>query len=578
MDTIYSNLFIDKTTQPFADGLTAAGLMRIAGELLFRGGGGDIMLKDCGSYYELALSRPLTIELINQASPGFNPAPYILTVKNAAALPEGAVWADYEVLKAQVKDYYDSRAKGGDAAPPDPKWDTYRAINPAALPGYNATVTHWNRVRNQPEVLKLLFDLFSSVPNDIEGAMQAWKQLDKVYGWGIKAEATGQQLYNPEMGKGQNRAKSDGLSIGNLDGFWLVEWVKSIGFYEVAITRQVRGSKDRKTFVLAAREMNYSVHQQVMDQFTQSMQFSETPARMDILVAIRYTQALLNHTARDNSFQQRLLRSSSIRKRLVAGFFTAYYKDLGNAVATMNLSFIALPGWVQIDTPADVATHLTLLEEFETIVRQFDESHSDAFTLLQHLRDFVSGDNLDAFFRFTDAFPAYYMSMRERGRYAVQLSSQFIERLVMTAEVRLSEILMNQGFQNIAYAIRQSTVVAQYRKKQGERKYDVRYGLGQELARKARYPQEFAAALADFLHRYNAENAQVMETRPKPYRRSVRTSDIDDVIALIDRFGSETVANLLIAYGYARSGDEGSSADQDNAQPTDSFNSQENEA
>mgnify|MGYP001419262674 CR=1 FL=1 len=62
----------------------------------------------------------------------------------------------------------------------------------------------------------------------------------------------------------------------------------------------------------------------------------------------------------------------------------------------------------------------------------------------------------------------------------------------------------------------------------------------------------FIAALADFLHKYNAENAQVMETRSGPYRPSVRTSDIDEIVALIDRHGPEPVANLLIAYGYAR--------------------------
>lgn len=118
---------------------------------------------------------------------------------------------------------------------------------------------------------------------------------------------------------------------------------------------------------------------------------------------------------------------------------------------------------------------------------------------------------------------------------------------------RLSKILETPGFQNIAYAIRQATVTAQHRKKQGDRKYDVRYGLGQQLARKAAYPQDFIAELADFLARYNAESAQVMEKRAGPYRRSIRTSDIDDIVALIDEFDdSRLICNLLVAYGYAR--------------------------
>jgi hypothetical protein len=112
--------------------------------------------------------------------------------------------------------------------------------------------------------------------------------------------------------------------------------------------------------------------------------------------------------------------------------------------------------------------------------------------------------------------------------------------------------LDSSGFINIAYAIRQSTIVAQYRKKEGDRRYDVRYGLGRDLVRRSQYPEEFVAALSDFLHQYNAENAQVMETRSGPYRKSVQTGDIQNILELIDRHGSDLIAKLLVAYGYAR--------------------------
>lgn len=236
----------------------------------------------------------------------------------------------------------------------------------------------------------------------------------------------------------------------------------------------------------------------------------------------------------------------------VAGFRTAFYKDLGNAVATMNLSFIALPGWIYINSAADARLYVELLNEIELVTRQFDENNSDAFRLLQHLRDFVSGDDLQAFFRFTSLFPSYYMGMKERNKYVRPFSTLFVERLMMSTDINLYEILMAEGFQNVAYAIRQSTITAQYRKKQGDRKYDVRYGLGQELVRKSRYPADFMVALSNFMHKFNAENAQIMETRGGPYRRSLKTSDIEEIAQLIDKYGSEVVGNMLVAYGYAR--------------------------
>ena len=553
----YDRFFVDKANRTFADTLTAFGLARVLADLLERQeeGGGDVLITDRGGYFQLTCSPPLeraTIETL--ATDRISPIPAIRTEKNAAALPEDVSALDYAADRKRVNAHYAARKAGAENPPPLPTyWEIERAINPGALSGYNRMVVDWWQLGAlQSDALELLLALYSTTPNDYAGAIAAWKQIGAPKT--IKAETTCLQLFNPDQGKGQNKPKADGLSIGNTKGFWLTEWLKAVGFYEAALTRTVRGAKDRKTFVLAPRELALSTSAAVMSDFRASMS-AETSTKFDILAALRYTHRLLEHAQHEESLVMRLLQRRS-PKHVVAGFDTAFYKDLGNATATMNMSFIALPGWVQVTTRDDLELYTDpdrgVLTELEKVARQFDESHSDAFTLLQHLRDFISGDDLAAFFRFTNAFAGYYISRREQNQYAYPLTTEFIERLVMSTEKPLSRILETPGFQNIAYAIRQSTVTAQYRKKQGDRKYDVRYGLGQELARKARYPEAFIAALSDFLHKYNAENAQVMETRPGPYRRSIKTSDIDDIVRLIDEYGSETVANLLIAYGYAR--------------------------
>jgi hypothetical protein len=559
----YRYFYVDKTSQTFADTLVAFGLARIIHEFVGEQTEGerDVLIQDKGPYYQLTCTPALERRTV-EASHGVFPIKAIATAKNRDKLPADLpsyLTVDYEQERERVNLFFAARKAGGDSSTlperPHSHWDIFKAINaPQARIGYNSLVLDWWAIRQaHPQVLLLLLDLYSATPpNDYESAEEQWKALDKTYGWGIKARATCQQLFNPDQGKGQNRSKADALSIGNLDGLWLTEWLKAVGFYEIALTRQVRGAKDRKTFVVAPRELTFSENRAVMERFMQTMQVSETATRFDILAALRYARALLEHFSAEPRGLARLLGLQQVKKRVVAGFHTAFYKDLGNATATMNLAFVALPGWVEVRSREEVDLYIALLSELEMFVRQFEEGHSDAFTLLQYLRDFVSGDDLDAFFRFTNAFPVYLIGRREQNKYARQLTTEFIERLVMSTEKRLSRILENQGFQNIAYAIRQSTVTAQYRKKQGDRKYDVRYGLGQELARKARYPESFIAALSDFLHKYNAENAQVMETRGGPYRRSVKTTDIDEIAALIDEFGSETVANLLIAYGYAR--------------------------
>ena len=129
----------------------------------------------------------------------------------------------------------------------------------------------------------------------------------------------------------------------------------------------------------------------------------------------------------------------------------------------------------------------------------------------------------------------------------------------------LSEIVESEGFREVAYAIRQSTVIAQYKtqawKKKGKRyPYEIRYGLAQQLLRRARQKEGFVADLTNFLGKYLAETSQVEEIMRKsgvkfPFpgqRRRLSERSLDELVYLIDKHGSEVVANLLIAYGYAR--------------------------
>jgi len=578
------SLFVDKSTATFADPLLAYGLAVVVGDVLERTSGRgqpSVRLSDHGTYYRLDCTPALDDARLAGLSAPYVPAVVIRTAKNAAKLPSDLppqTVVDYEAERDKRAAFFEVRknlpkeaqvalARGEDhpalaalhGQEPHEHWDIFRAINPSALIGYNKLMTQWWAVQEAlPDVLALLRDLFAQTPNDLVAAAAAWKKLGKAQGWETRAETTAAQIYNPSQGKGQNRAKADKLQMDNIkDAFWLMEWLKAVGFYHAALTKQLRGVKDRKTYVLAPAEIDLGESNNIMRAFQGRMARAETAIRSDVLASIRYTQAMLEFARQREgaSLKARLFKHRQ-PSRVVSGFYSAFYKDLGQSVATMNLSFIGLPGWIRVEGEGDVEDALNVLAEHEAVVRQFDESHSDAYNLLLLYRDFLSGNDLRSFFEFTTAYSGYLISQRERpGGRARQFTTTNLRRLIMNSQEgpRLSKILETPGFQNIAYAIRQATVTAQYRKQQGDRRYDVRYGLGQQLARKAAYPEEFVAELADFLAKYNAESAQVMENRPGPYRRSIRTSDIDDIVALIDEFGdSRLVCNLLVAYGYAR--------------------------
>ena len=561
-----SSSYFVNITDPFADRLTAQGLQQVLVALLEKQSNptDSILWTDCVGYVRLDLDVPISDETVQRlgADDYIMPIRFIRTDKNAKDIPPNLpsqFVENYEDRKAQNAAFYEAVRTGqrGSELPPKPlMWDVLRTINPAALPGWTNILSNWWVLREyQSLVVGLILDLYSQLPNPVNEAADYWKQLDKQHGWGIKPDATCQQFFNPDQGKGQNRAKADAVTVGNMSGFWLPEFLKMVGFYHDAVTRTVAGGKDRKIFVIEPRRMSYGDHAAIMERFKPTIT-SEASTRFDILAALRYCRVLLDHYFEREPENNPLMAmlGESIQQNLVGGFRTAFYMDLGNAVATMNVSAIALPGWVSVPEPADVPALRNTLDELITFTRQFEEKNSDAFTLLQHLRDFVSGDDLEAFFRLTTAFSGYYMGQRERGKYAYQLTIPTIERIISMTNPKLSDILQSEGFRNIAAAIRQSTVLAQYRKANGDRLYDIRYGLGQDLTRVARKGKEaeFMAALADFIHLYNAENARIYEVRKIQYRKNVTTDDLNEITALLDEYGAPTIARLLVAYGYAR--------------------------
>ncbi len=220
----------------------------------------------------------------------------------------------------------------------------------------------------------------------------------------------------------------------------------------------------------------------------------------------------------------------------------------------MNLSFLGLPDWMPRSVLfADAQEFQAILQEHRERIRSIDESRSEGYTLLLQYRNFVSGNDLAAFFAFCIDYSNYLMSELERSHFYVRpFTETNLRRLIEMNQPKLSPILTNEGFRNVAEAIRRSTVIPQYIGRKTSR-FDIRYGLGQELKRKAQYSDEFVQALADFMQRYNEENVRVYErTDGQARRKAITTSDIEMIVGLVDEYGSETICNLLVAFGYAR--------------------------
>jgi len=584
-----SSYYVNKQTGTFADTLAAYGLATLLDGVLESGvgpqSGKEVRLYDRGPYYEVKVSPDLQEQWVGTCR-YFAPASYILTAKNKAKTPQGISVFDYEDNKQRNNNYWEMRKKlKGEAdskaalddnpalaalaaLKPSPDWPVYAIVNQmSAITAYNEAMIRWHQGRDLfPDMLRLVLRLFATLPNDLEGAMAGWEALARQAGWPGKAGITASQVFNPSLGKGQNRTKADKVEMGNVDSFWLLEYLKYLGMFRCGVPKVIKDpnprNKDRKTYVLAPVNMSLSANRSIFRDFQESL-YQDTAVKMDISAALIYTRCFLSYCEQARAGELDIFGHGP--EDFVAGLHTAYYKYLGSSAAVMNLSFINLPHWMRIQTPEDVQDYKEVIAEHEAILHPLDEGKSEVYALLCLYRDFLSGRDWDAFFDFAAGYGRFLMAELEAKHYWVKpFTPENLRRLIMSSNENLSPILEREGFQNVAEAIRRSTVTPQYIGRSNSL-YDVRYGLGQDLKRKAHYKDDFIIALSDFMQSYNAENARVAEDLKRRYpgelpedvrrklRGSIQTTDIAEIVRLVDTYGAKPVCNLLVAFGYAKS-------------------------
>jgi len=111
-----------------------------------------------------------------------------------------------------------------------------------------------------------------------------------------------------------------------------------------------------------------------------------------------------------------------------------------------------------------------------------------------------------------------------------------------------SKILENEGFQNFAKAIRNSTLIPIYLNK----KKKIKFGLLQDIRRAALNKDTLITKLSTFMADYNNENGLDNFHNQNPMRSNLTTKDFEDVVALIDQHDSKIIGNMLLAYGFGK--------------------------
>ncbi|MDE0078641.1 MAG: hypothetical protein OXI80_12250 [Caldilineaceae bacterium] len=526
----------------------------------------EVILKDGGSYFLIDVGVPVREEWLADSWKQ-QMLRFVVNAKNkvpddlapvARSRSVDETWEkfnQYQALRKQLRDEKlasNEIEQTSEDSKPKPDWTVVTYLGDYRMQAqalHNKLSEQWMRTNAQFPGLNLrtVFELFSSPMADWDAIAEGWKKT--VGKGGFNHMVTASQLFNPHMGKGQNRAKANKLTMGNENVFWLLEFLKAVGLWEAAVPTINAGV--RKTYILAPREIEITRHQQIFRRFRDRL-WNEGVVKQDIMAALLYAEALLEQSIEDD--EPDIFGDGGIAN-VVNGMGVATYQLLSaNSYTMMNLAFLGLPDWMPIGTSEDAHQYVAILREHRERIRNIDEDRSEGYALLQLYRDFLSGNYLAPFYEFLAGYGSYLVSALDRSRFYVRpFSETYLRRLFKMTDPELTPILKDKGFRNVADAIRKSTLSLVYVDRR-KRRYDIRYGLGQDLRRKAQYKEDFVQELTDFMHSFNDETLRVYE-RTKgeiQQRKLITTQDIERVVKLVDEHGSKTVCNLLVAFGYAR--------------------------
>ncbi len=571
-----TQFYLPKKTGTYADALAAMGL----GHLVYLLSAEHPTIRDEGAFFVIERKEgkydldDFAYDTVHDA-PGYE---YVRLKPEDKEGPIGVPVVEYTEERERLQAYRKQRdllAKSHGGRPtaedeealkgiaPRKGWYLYQNIN--VLQGFNSYNSLHTAIRNSDRTVfaMTMRHKLAALAENREPITTAKDFAAKDFAPKVAAV----QAFNPAVGKGINRPKPDGPVLGGLPSAfvdWFEEWLRYIGIHLSANALSV--GDDIKLFVMAPANLDEAQAQAIRDDFV-SLRLPWSPRQIDILGALGLVRVLIDRSGISGADDEMLaLFSDATPSDVIAGLQTAYFTSLGSAKSLTNLSFVGLPGWFRI---SDVDTWLAVLSEHERVIRALDESHSEDASLLVSYRDFLSAgeQGLSPLLSFLAQYAPHIMRARDQKKNAPQFTTTNLGRLLLSMDEKkgtLQSILDNDGFKNIAGAIRRATVSEQFIKaRTGQQTYEIHYGLFQDLERKARFQDQFVAALSAFITDYNTENARIAERRARSERGGtgntagrrrpqITDKDVKDVMLLIDRHDSEPVAMLLLAYGSAR--------------------------
>ncbi len=569
-------LFVPKQFNNYADIFFLLGLAQIIETALSRTQQNpEMQIVDEGIRYRIQFTTPIDIAVISQIK-YTNPFPPVRGQKTDwKEIPEETEY--FDVVKAREKrklyrEYRYQTASKHEWNEEVPKPPDVRTQNGEILVSMRHDRNHnslwldaWKFKDSYSILLSSLLQAFSQENNlSFDAIFDAViKDFKQKTGQELPNLANAVKIYLPTAVQGVNRIKADSNKTDPQKADWLSLWLIANGFFEFAISERIKVAErafDWRVVALEPKDISLDKYREVLN----TLRVSNPPggghgiARFDAELVLKLCQNLLqNHTAKAKDKPVNPLDYWVISvNEFVSGFRGTHFGSKGQVYGVKELFNLGLPGWISPENYQDIIDYQEVLKEHLVVIISLsaEEGHGE---LLAAYRDFITGININGFFRFMASYGDYIVKKLGDSKSKPPRLFSISGLDIMTKKNDdFTKITRDPSFRRIAKAINQATVYAgKVQTKEGYKELDWQrnYGLAQQLFSQSGSRKDFVCGIAEFLAKYEHENMRISEKLDgKPLMRVWPTqNDLDRLIELIND-DHTLVANLLIAYGYAR--------------------------
>ena len=573
-------LYVPKEYSNYADVFQMLGIATLVQNCLrLTNSKEEIQIKDCGYCYqlkfqdidlktinsEIKLSQLFPVIKGNRTKLDGIPVDEIVIFDVVDASEQRKLYLNYRYQKEKTKNIQE------DIEPPDP-----RTQNGSVLTLMRHDRNHnslwesfWEIKDNFYDLAACILEVYSQeFISDTQPRTQLVVNLFREKtGQKLPTSASAVKIYLPSLVQGINRIKADSNKSDSQKSDWLQLLFIATGFFDFAISERVKISDrvfDWRVLGLNPKEITLNKYKEVLDKLRgfNIVTGGHGVARFDAEIVIKMSIEFLNHhPILGNQEQQtkrkrsRLSERRNIRKD-ISGFFGTHFSSKGQVYGVKDIFSLNLPNWIKPQNKEDLINYIKVLQEHIVIVQSLSADKGDT-ELLNAYRDFITGNKLEQFFPFQILYGDYIVKklanaeVRDPKLFSIGGLNLMVRSFQKKDEIELTKITENPGFKNIAQAINSATVYAGKNDKGWERIYGLAQRLGSQTASK----QDFIVELMSFIASYENENLRIdeeLQRKNKTRRIWTTKEDLDSVIHLIEKYGSNLVGNLLIAYGYAK--------------------------